>query len=320
MLHHVYGAECCAVATGSGCGQRAGLWAPGHKRTPRAVGVLSDSGSRSNVLDALAPDGGCNLARQWPIVHACGFDGNTSRLRRAFHGFPCIRCAFEGMPADATALAPVAEGRVVASKPGALGDGWEAHAMVRLLRGSRHLRSLKEPEESAKDIIDASFPSEMLEQLGRARERWPARACLQRARARFDMACMVGMRVVFRALANRAPETPPVDFFVFMDGSPVSGFEAFAVVEQQAQGDDFSERIMPLTYLGFGHMRTADKIFGWLWCLCLESGTDIGLLRWRLSRVRGVCTGSPGFATRRISSRSSRRCCACARHRTKHIT
>ena len=53
---------------------------------------------------------------------------------------------------------------------------------------------------------------------------------------------------------------------------------------------NFGIRKLPVTYLGFGHMSLTHKVYSFLHVLFLECGPDIGLLRWRLSRIRGWCT------------------------------
>ena len=81
--------------------------------------------------------------------------------------------------------------------------------------------------------------------------------------------------------------------YLFCDGSPASGFESFACVETlffTKPSPLVVHHKLPMTYLGYGHMRLQDKIFSLLWAYWLECGGDVSRMRWRLSIVRAICT------------------------------
>ena len=93
--------------------------------------------------------------------------------------------------------------------------------------------------------------------------------------------------LMVRHLKELAMRTVPDQHcYMMADGSPASGFEAFVIVEHC----ESVYRKMPILYLGYGYMTTADKITSYLFALWLESGLDVSLMRWRLASVRGWCT------------------------------
>lgn len=96
-------------------------------------------------------------------------------------------------------------------------------------------------------MLRASFPPEIAEVLKASATKWPARACLQRARVDLDMAWMLALRNTFEALAV---EGAPVDCHLFFEGSPASGFETFAVIEQRVDAEvgQFAERTLPMMF------------------------------------------------------------------------
>lgn len=216
---------------------------------------------------------------RWSVVHCAGFSATSHGLRSAFGGAPSLAAALEAAQKLPAQPGPTA-GEIVpfASAPNRslIRPAIEAHSMVGFVRGSRHLRALGACEDASLDILKAEYPEKWQDIRASRTHRWPGRVSLQTARARFDMAIALSYRALSQAAAS---EKTPFDVYLFLDGSPTSGFEALAIVQQEAIGEDISERILPLTYLGFGHMAAVDKIFALLWVLFLECGPDLAAIR-----------------------------------------
>ena len=105
-------------------------------------------------------------------------------------------------------------------------------------------------------------------------------------RIRFDCTMALTMRSILHWIRYYDPTCV---FYLFVDGSPSSGFEALMAYEN-SDGYYHWNRHLIVTYLGFGFMGLTAKIFSLLWKLFLETGPDLSLLRWKLSRIRGFCT------------------------------
>ena len=85
-------------------------------------------------------------------------------------------------------------------------------------------------------------------------------------------------------------ESVAFNLYMFADGSPASGFEAFICIEQMFSDGGFDSRILPVVYLGYGFQSLADKLFAFLWTVYLEIGPFPTLIRKRLHRIRGWTT------------------------------
>jgi hypothetical protein len=159
-------------------------------------------------------------------------------------------------------------------------------AMVRFVRAARHLRRLDRAAIANKDFLEASYPDDYNELLKHS-QAWPAKTYLTESRVIFDMAMMLLMRNAYHGHFERDSE---FWLYLFADGSPASGFEAFVAIEQMVKDFCYAVRVLPVVYLGYGHMSLADKVFSYLWTLFLETGPFVDRLRWRLARVRGWTT------------------------------
>ena len=226
------------------------------------------------------------------VVHSVPFtQGLTKRLRNTICKRPSwaeVERALEDM-SDAE-LAPAPAAVAVPQDESAIHS---VPAAMRFLRASRHLRRLRGCKEASSDILEATLP-DLHRELEAEKSPWPSASFLVRSRCLFDIATMLIMRT---AMARRREEFlggSPTNFYMMCDGSPSSGFEALPILETITVGSRelacTSTRKLPVTYLGFGHMALADKVFGILWAIFLESGPDATLIRFRLERVRGWCT------------------------------
>ena len=112
-----------------------------------------------------------------------------------------------------------------------------------------------------------------------------ARHKIEQIRVNFDAVMMLLMRHIMEGLSVRSADVS--FFYIFIDGSPTSGYEALIVAELFVVGSMWWNRLLPISYLGFGYLTLPGKLFGFLWKLFLESGPDIALLRWRLRAIRG---------------------------------
>ena len=74
------------------------------------------------------------------------------------------------------------------------------------------------------------------------------------------------------------------------DGSPASGYESFSLVESCFHDGVCVWRLLPMTYLGVGHMSMKQNMFALLWALLLECGPSEDMLRFRLSKIRSDTT------------------------------
>ena len=151
--------------------------------------------------------------------------------------------------------------------------------IVEFVRASAKLRMQKTARESIKEIVLAVWP----EARGLLQDRLPSKSFLLTSRTRFDATMMLTMRHIFDWI-SRFDRQPML--YIWPDGSPSSGFEAF-IIWEQLTGTLFWERLLPVTFLGFGYHGLKSKIFSLLWKFWLETGT-VALMRWRLATVKGI--------------------------------
>ena len=76
---------------------------------------------------------------------------------------------------------------------------------------------------------------------------------------------------------------------MWIDGSPSSGFEQFCMVEQLQGRWRQWQRLMTVTFLGFGFMGLAAKVPSMIHVLWMESGS-VETIRRRFRGIRGICT------------------------------
>lgn len=181
------------------------------------------------------PLGTLTVQGRWPIAHCLGFSGSSQRFRRGLGGVPSLSDALvasEALAEDRLAQGSAAEASSFAlvSRGPQLAESLEPHVMARFVRGSRHLKSLRNSEEAVTYIMTATLLGRSVNESGRVK--WPGRSCLQSARVRFDLAIMLAMREISR---SNASSNSIVNFYVFLDGSPASGFEAFAIAARSVR-------------------------------------------------------------------------------------
>ncbi len=70
--------------------------------------------------------------------------------------------------------------------------------MVAFIKGSKHLRSVKNTNEAVRDIIAATFPK-LPPEIAATRREWPGWECLRLARARLDMTAMLLRRSLWNS-------------------------------------------------------------------------------------------------------------------------
>lgn len=200
----------------------------------------SDNRSRSNVLDALAPDGGCHFAR-------------------AVAGRSCLRVRRKHEPPPQSVLRlPLHPLRVRghASRRNCTGSGGRGPRRC-FATGcfGRWLGSTCDGPVPSRQPPPPEFEGARSSCYGHHRCQFPVRdvgAARARPRAMASAGVLAaGARSIrdgvygwhargVSGVGQPGARDATGGLFVFMDASPVSGFEAFAVVEQQAQGDDFS--------------------------------------------------------------------------------
>lgn len=226
------------------------------------------------------------LQGSWRLVHCAGFGSTSRRLRMGLAGIPSMEAArgFAKALPEIVGDGTVARGRGSAAP---LRLAFEPHSMVRFLRASRHLRVVGAIEKASTHMLQAMCPDAWAAFVAAQNVRWPGRACLHLARVRFDMAMSLAQRALSKDVAVGEV---PVDSYLLLDGSPTSGFEAMAMMQQDFLGNELEQRLLPFSYLGYGHMAAKDKLFALLWAVFLECGPGLSAMRWRLRRVRGLCT------------------------------
>lgn len=114
---------------------------------------------------------------------------------------------------------------------------YDVHHLVEFIRASQHLRQLSKCELASAAILKASFP-ELYEFMRVEKSKWPSRTYLVKARALFDMTMMLMMRHGFATHRAKHASGELMNLYMFVDGSPSSGFEALPIIEQII-GDDF---------------------------------------------------------------------------------
>ena len=78
--------------------------------------------------------------------------------------------------------------------------------------------------------------------------------------------------------------------YLFVDGSPSSGYEALNCAEHFETVDRWWNRDLLVGFLGYGQQGLLAKSWALLWKLFLETGPSETLMRWRLRAVRGLTT------------------------------
>jgi hypothetical protein len=135
-------------------------------------------------------------------------------------------------------------------------------------------------------IVNALLPEKQLT-AEHLRDRMVSQDLLLRSRLRLDCTVMAFMRHYWSwiALHDRSSGS-----YLFVDGSPASGFEAMVAYEHFSGDHCFWNRLSPINYLGYGFMGMRQKTYSLLWKLFLETGPNEERLRFRLSHIRGMCT------------------------------
>ena len=98
---------------------------------------------------------------------------------------------------------------------------------MQFIAATRNLRRLDQSDVSVADFVQACFDADIVDELLSLRNRVPSKACLVRQRPRLDCVMLLMQRHYIRQVAIR---TRPVAYYMLVDGSPSSGYEAFSVM------------------------------------------------------------------------------------------
>ena len=131
----------------------------------------------------------------------------------------------------------------------------EGHKLLKFVRASSHLKMTKNVSKAAKAIIEACLPEQVTTDIS-----VPNR--LARHRIEYDMAMCLVMRIIF---AWRMLFDVTMSLYLFVDGSPSSGYEAFVAHElMDSINTDGWSRLLPITFLGYGWIGLTAKVYALL--------------------------------------------------------
>ena len=205
-------------------------------------------------------------------------DRQSARLRGGIRGHP----AWNEIADAVTEL-----NRQVVDKPIVEDDAdvEQGTRAVRFIQASAKLRLARGSVETIKQIVLSVWPEAGASGDELAR-RLPTQHLLVHSRVRFDVAMQLTMRAVWMWCSLHEPWCMT---FLWADGSPTSGYEAFVVFEQFVGRHRVWQRLLAIGFLGFGFMHLNAIIFALLHKLWIETGT-VSLMRWRLKMARALTT------------------------------
>jgi len=157
---------------------------------------------------------------------------------------------------------------------------------LRFIKATSHLKTLKSSAKAISAIIDAVWP-EFGASDTNIRHRMLPDKILARSRCQLDCAMLHFMRHYFDWARSHDPHC---GIYMFVDGSPASGYEAFISVEHYFSALRWHNRLLSVGYLGYGYMGAKAKIYSLLWKIYMETGPSESMLRWRLAAVKGFTT------------------------------
>ena len=155
----------------------------------------------------------------------------------------------------------------------------------RFVKATANLKISKTAPGTIRDIVRAVYP-EADHELASLKSRCPSRSFLANCRLQFDVVMMLIMEFIYDWHFTYDGSAAS---YLFIDGSPSSGFEAFIAFEHFWSSSKTWNRCMMINFLGFGFMGAAAKAFSLIWKFWLET-RSIPKLRARLRLVRGICT------------------------------
>jgi hypothetical protein len=243
------------------------------------------------VLEVWLPLGMAVRAGEINVVHSVLVDRQTVRIKGALKDFPRAPEIQRSIELESTVDThdPV---------PPLMLEEW--NKALRFLKASKHLRVTKGTMEAIVDVVEAVFPGE-----GRlAKERVPPSHFLLRARCRMDVTMLGCMRRVFSWIFQHDPKGIS---FLFVDGSPASGFETLNAVEHFS-GKAFWSRQLAVSYLAYGHQGLKSKLMSLLWKYisgdgagCVPSPPSLGDDPWFHNRLwHGVLAVRRGRLSARV--------------------
>jgi hypothetical protein len=216
---------------------------------------------------------GALIANRMKIVRSLALDLLTKRLHGGFKDWPtfcmlgpCLESLEREQPLHHRSIAVnVLE---------------DAQHGIRFVRASQHIRQQKKIKAAIVDIVHSIWPAAEVPVDAVA-----SRNFLRKARVRFDITMCLVMRAVWDWI--EAYELDPM-IFLFIDGSPTSGYEALICAELYGGSAMKWNRLLVITFLAFGWMSLTAKAFGMLWKMYLETGPDVSKMRWKLARIFGI--------------------------------
>ena len=201
-------------------------------------------------------------------------DARGSRLRGGIRNYPRWADIADELPLR-VAVPPSSDVRFVQLLE-------EAEKTIIFIKASAKLRLARGSVEQIRDIVVGVWPEAAADENALA-DRLPPQNMLVNARVRFDLVMSLTMRSVW---AWTRLYDPAAAMYMWIDGSPTSGFEA-KIAWEMFQGIRTWQRLQLVNYLGFGHMGLQPKIYAILYKMWVECG-DEELMRFRLALVKGI--------------------------------
>ena len=240
----------------------------------QALRCLGDDISYNEVVTVPELVGRAIHCHRHHVLYSVSLEFNTQRICGGISRWP----TYAELPLEcATSLAaPIVAARM---DP-------RTELAVKMLRSSKHIKLTKGIHSAVADVAGIVFgPDTVAEAL--KSQNVPAFMDIGLLRSRFDMAITLAMRTIFQWMFLHCPGAC---FYLFVDGSPASGFEALTAAEHHAGLTHSWDRLLTITFLGFGFMGVLARAHSLLWKIYIEVGPNEALLRWRLKSIRGFTT------------------------------